>query len=54
VVRRKLVRQPSGVYTVTIPKSIVESHKWENTEFELEVVEDRIVLTKSRNKSRAK
>jgi antitoxin component of MazEF toxin-antitoxin module len=45
VARRRIVRQGSGVYTITIPKSIVEAHRWQDTEFELEVNENRIILT---------
>lgn len=43
---RKLVKQPSGVYTITIPKDIVESKDWEDAEFIIKLKDDRIVLEK--------
>jgi len=46
VVKIKLVKQGSGVYTVTIPKAIVEANKWENSEFDLELKNGNIILRK--------
>jgi bifunctional DNA-binding transcriptional regulator/antitoxin component of YhaV-PrlF toxin-antitoxin module len=52
MIYRRVVKQASGVYTITIPKSIVEAHGWENAEFILEIDGDRIILTKTRNKNK--
>jgi len=46
VIKRKLVKQPSGVYTLTIPKNIVEAKGWENGDFKIELKGDKIILTK--------
>jgi len=35
MVTRKFVKQPSGVYTITIPKSIIEANKLQDCEFEI-------------------
>ena len=47
MLKKKLVKQGSGVYTITIPKNIVEINEWENAEFKLEIVKNKIILTKS-------
>jgi hypothetical protein len=47
MVTRKIVKQGSGVYTITLPKALVESMRWENEEFELELKPDRIILKKT-------
>jgi antitoxin component of MazEF toxin-antitoxin module len=47
-VKRKLVKQASGVYTVTIPKGVVEANKLQDAEFEIDVSKDRIVLKRVR------
>lgn len=44
VLRIKLVKQGSGVYTVTIPKAVIEANRWENSEFDLEVKNGNIIL----------
>ena len=44
MVKVKLVKQGSGVYTVTIPKAIVEANKWESSEFDLELKNGNILL----------
>ena len=46
MVVKKIVKQGSGVYTITIPKDIVEAKKWENAEFELELKNDRLIFKK--------
>lgn len=43
---RKIVKQSSGVYTVTLPKDIIESKGWQNGEFEIRLKDDKIVLEK--------
>jgi len=48
LVKRKLVKQPSGVYTITIPKSIVEANKLEGCEFEIFVKNSTIILKKAK------
>jgi hypothetical protein len=45
---RKVVRQASGVYTITLPKQIIEAKGWEGATFRVEVSGDRIVLTRVR------
>jgi hypothetical protein len=46
MVKRKIVKQGSGVYTITLPKALVESMGWENKEFEVTLKPDRIVFKK--------
>jgi hypothetical protein len=46
VIKKKLIKQLSGVYTLTIPKDIVEAKGWENSEIKIELKGDKIVLTK--------
>jgi len=43
---RKIVKQASGVYTVTIPKNIIESKGWEDVEFEVKLNDEKIILKK--------
>jgi len=50
LVRRKIVRQPSGVYTITIPKSIIEANKLQESEFEIFIKDDEIILKLISNK----
>ncbi len=52
VPRKRVVKQSSGVYTITVPKSVVESHNWQEAEFDLQVTENKIILTKVKNKNR--
>jgi hypothetical protein len=42
---RKVVRQASGVYTITLPKQIIEAKGWEGATFRVEVSGNRIILT---------
>jgi hypothetical protein len=42
--RKRIVKQSSGVFTITIPKSVVESHNWQDAEFDLKIEENKIVL----------
>lgn len=49
LVKRKIVKQPSGVYTITIPKSIVEANKLQESEFEIFVKGDEIILKRILN-----
>ena len=44
LVKRKIVKQPSGVYTITIPKSIVEANKLQECEFEVFIEGNNIIL----------
>ena len=46
VIIKKLTKQASGVYTLTIPKDIVEAKGWENSEIKIELKGDKIILTK--------
>jgi hypothetical protein len=46
VIKKKLIKQLSGVYTLTIPKDIVEAKGWENAEFKVELKGEKIILTK--------
>lgn len=32
-------------YRLTLPKSVIESHGWQNSSFDLEIKEGKIVLT---------
>lgn len=50
LVKRKIVRQSSGVYTITIPKSIVEANKLQGIEFEIFVNRDEIILKRVSNR----
>ncbi|MGV9206063.1 MAG: hypothetical protein ACOC44_18810 [Promethearchaeia archaeon] len=43
---RKVVKQSSGVYTITIPKDIIESKKWENAKFDIKLENGKIILEK--------
>ncbi|MHA1677553.1 MAG: hypothetical protein ACTSW3_02100 [Promethearchaeota archaeon] len=43
---KKIVKQSSGVYTITIPKGIIESKGWENAEFKIKLTNNQIILTK--------
>ncbi len=43
---KKFTKQKSGVYTLTVPKNIVEAKGWQNAEMKLEIKGDKIVLTK--------
>jgi hypothetical protein len=45
-VKRKLVRQSSGVYTITLPKDIIEAKGWSNAEFDIELENEKIILKK--------
>jgi len=47
LVKRKVVRQASGVYTITLPKAIIDAMGWEDAEFEIELKKDKIILKKS-------
>jgi len=42
---RKVVRQASGVYTITLPKQIIEARGWEGATFKVEASGNRIILT---------
>jgi hypothetical protein len=46
VIVKKLIRQKSGVYTLTIPKNIVEAKGWQTAEMKLEIKGDKIILSK--------
>lgn len=46
MLKRKLTKQPSGVYTLTIPKNIVEAKGWEGAIFRIELKGDKMILTK--------
>ena len=44
--KRKVVKQPSGVYTITIPKDIIESKDWDNAQFKIKLKDEKIILEK--------
>ncbi len=50
MIKVKLVKQGSGVYTITIPKAIVEAHSLYGSDFNLEISGTKIILTKGSNK----
>lgn len=52
MIKKKLVKQGSGIYTITIPKDIVETRGWENAEFKIQLTTNGIVLTKLNEKKK--
>jgi len=44
---RKVVKQSSGVYTITLPKNIIEAKGWEDAKFTIELDNDTIILKKT-------
>jgi hypothetical protein len=52
VIKKKLVKQGSGIYTITVPKDIVEAKGWESAEFKIELTANQIILTKLNEKKR--
>lgn len=47
LVKRKVVKQKSGVYTITLPKAIIDAMGWGDAEFEIELKRDKIILKKT-------
>lgn len=41
---RKVVKQPSGVYTITIPKDVIEAKGWEEAKFKVKLKKNKIIL----------